>query len=128
MNESLKEHGLRLTPQRIELLKVLEKIGRHHPSFSEVYETVKRKYANVSQSTILNNLTAMVDIGLIQRFSYNGETRYELNPEPHVNFVDSSGVILDIENADITRQITKLLELINSSTGVKTKRILILAE
>jgi len=89
---------------------------------------VKRKYANVSQSTILNNLTVMVDIGLIQRFSYNGETRYELNPEPHVNFVDSSGVILDIENADITRLVTKLLELINGSTGVKTKRILILVE
>ncbi len=128
MNESLKEHGLRLTPQRVELLKVLEKMGRHHPSFSEVCENVKKKYANVSESTILNNLTVMVDIGLIQRFSYNGETRYELNPEPHVNFVDSSGVILDIENPDITRLVTKLLELINTSTGVKTKRILILAE
>lgn len=128
MNESLKEHGLRLTPQRVELVKVLEKMGRHHPSFSEVCETVRKKYANVSESTILKNLTAMVDIGLIQRFSYNGETRYELNPEPHVNFIDSSGVILDIENAEITRLLTKLLELINSSTGVKTKRMLILAE
>jgi hypothetical protein len=45
-----------------------------------------------------------------------------------VNFVDSSGVILDIENPDITRLVGKLLELINISTGVKTKRILILAE
>jgi Fur family transcriptional regulator, peroxide stress response regulator len=128
VTETLKQLGLRLTPQRIELLKVLEKLGHTHPSFSEIYETVKKRYSNVSESTILKNLTALGEIGMVQRFSYNGETRFELNPRPHVNFVDSTGAIVDVESPEVTRLVVRLAELVNSSTGVKTKHILILAE
>ncbi len=117
-----------MTPQRLELVRILEKIGPKHPSFSEVCDAMKRRHANVSRSTVLKNLNEMVELGLISSFSYGGETHYELSSHPHVNLVDSNGKIVDIEDEDIRQLMLKLMELVNRRAGVKTKHILVMAD
>jgi Fe2+ or Zn2+ uptake regulation protein len=126
--ELLKKHGLRLTPQRLELAKILEKLGPKHPSFSEICEAMKRKHSNVSRSTVLKNLNEMVGLGLISSFSYGGETRYEMNPDLHVNLVDSNGMILDLNDEEVKQLMLRLVDLVSRRAGVKTKHILVIAE
>lgn len=126
--ELLKKNGLRLTPQRLELVRILEKMGRKHPSFSEICDAMRRRHANVSRSTVLRNLNEMVEMGLISSFSYGGETRYELSSNPHVNLVNPDGAILDIEDEDIRQLMLKLMELVNRHAGVNAKHIVIMAE
>jgi len=126
--ELLKKHGLRLTPQRIELVRTLEKLGLKHPSFSDICEAMKKRQSNVSSSTVLKNLNEMVELGFISSFSYDGETHYETNPDLHVNLVDSSGTILDVNDEEVKQAMLKLVDLVGRRAGVKTRHILVIAD
>jgi len=128
VNERLRQKGLRLTPQRIELLKTLEEIGKCHPSFSEVYHEVRKKLPSVSQSTILKNMTVFEEVGIVQSFSFKGETHYELNVSLHVNFVDSKGKIVDIESDEIEGLLNQLVSLVKKQTGGSMKKLLVVIE
>lgn len=128
MNDRLRQKGLRLTPQRIELLKVLEEKGSQHPSFSEVYHEVRERLPTMSQSTILKNMTVFEELGIVQSFSFKGEKHYELNPSLHVNFVDSKGKIVDIESEEIEGLLKQLIILIRKQTGDSIEKLLVMIE
>ncbi|MEM3594389.1 MAG: transcriptional repressor, partial [Candidatus Jordarchaeaceae archaeon] len=113
MEKKLKKHGMKITPQRLELIKILEEVGTRHPSFNEVYNAIKSKYPNISRSTLFNNLKTLVALDLIRSFNYGGETRYELNLELHVNVIDSNGTIRDIENEEIRKHLMEIVKIIN---------------
>jgi Fe2+ or Zn2+ uptake regulation protein len=128
MEERLRRTGLRFTPQRLELLGVLEKHGKDHPSFSEVYEAVRTKHQNISQSTVLKNMTTFEEIGIVRSFSFKGETHYELNPNPHVNFIDARGKIVDIESKEIKKTLNALIDTIKREAGIDAKKLLVIIE
>ena len=128
MSERLRQKGLRLTPQRIELLKVLEEKGKQHLSFSEVYHEMRKKLPSVSQSTILKNMTVFEEVGLVQSFSFKGETHYELNPSLHVNFVDNKGKIVDVESEEIEDLLNQLIRLIRKQTSGSMKKLIVIIE
>jgi Fur family peroxide stress response transcriptional regulator len=128
MEERLRRTGLRVTPQRLELLRVLEKHGKQHPSFSEVYEAVQTKHQSVSQSTVLKNMITFEEIGIVRSFSFKGETHYELNPNPHVNFIDTRGKIVDIESMEIKKTLDALINIIKGETGIDAKKLLVIIE
>lgn len=127
MKEKLKKHGLRVTPQRLELIRILKEQGRHHPSFNDICNAIKSKYPNISRSTILNNLKEMTKLDLISSFSHKGETRYEMNPELHINLVEPDGTIKDIKDEEILKHLDKIVRLINEKER-PIKSLLILAE
>jgi Fur family peroxide stress response transcriptional regulator len=112
MENQLKKHGMKITPQRLELIKILGEIGEYHPSFNQVYSSMKGRYPNISRSTVFNNLKTMVSLELIKSFNYGGETRYETNPELHVNAVEPDGRIRDIKNDEIKMHLEEIVKLI----------------
>lgn len=124
----LRKHGLRLTPQRAAILTILESKGKLHPSFSEICEEVKARHPNVSQSTVLKNLATFEEIGIARSFSFQGETHYELNTAPHVNFVDKEGRITDIEDEKVRKILDELIETIEKRTGIDTGNLLVMME
>lgn len=126
--ELLRKNRLRRTPQRLELLKVLESKRGYHPSFSEIYEEVKKNLQSVSQSTILKNLSTFEELGTVRSFSFKGETRYELNPTPHVNLAKSNGEIVDVEGEGITKALDNLVKAIEEGTGIDAENLLIIVE
>ncbi|KXH71135.1 MAG: hypothetical protein AM326_12020 [Candidatus Thorarchaeota archaeon SMTZ-45] len=128
MEERLRESGLRITPQRLELLRVLEKHGKDHPSFSQVYEAVRTRLQSVSQSTVLKNMATFEDMGIVRSFSFRGETHYELNPKPHVNLIDATGKIVDIEGGEIKKVLNELIDTIKREAGIETKTLLVMVE
>lgn len=103
----LKERGYRLTPQRMEVLKlVLEKLERReHPTFNDILNEVKSKMPSISASTVYNILKLLEDNGVLISFEHNGRTYYD-KVEPHINVVciDDNKVI-DIHNDRVLEEL-----------------------
>lgn len=103
----MREKGYRLTPQRIEVVKlVLEKLERkEHPSFNDILNEVKSRMPSISASTVYNILKLLEDNGVIVSFEHNGRTYYD-KVEPHINVVCAdTGKVLDIYNEKILEEL-----------------------
>ncbi|MHA1223105.1 MAG: Fur family transcriptional regulator [Candidatus Heimdallarchaeaceae archaeon] len=102
----LKKKGYKLTPQRIEIVKILQQEEKTHPSLNHLYSLVKERLTTVSFSTLYNTISTLEEMGLIRLFTLQGETRVELNDTEHINIIDSStGRIVDIEDKELVGQI-----------------------
>ena len=85
--EQISHSGLRLTPQRREVLDVLLK-KRDHPTATEVFMRVKKHRASISLATVYNCLETLVDCGLVRQVNVDREpTRYCPNLEEHGHFI-----------------------------------------
>ncbi len=117
MAEKLKMKGYRLTPQRLEIMKVIEKYEGKHPALKELMEEVKKTMPTVSFSTLYNTMMKFEETGLIYLFTVGGETRVETEIKPHINIIDrKSGRINDLYDKNLIKNIEK---------KVKDKNILV---
>ncbi len=83
----LEEHGVRITPQREEILRYLAQT-RSHPTAYEVYEAVRAVFPRVARATVYNTLNLMVRLGLlIELKREEGAVRYETDLSPHINLI-----------------------------------------
>lgn len=117
----LKERGYRLTPQRIEVIKlVLDKLEKkEHPSFNDILNEVKSKMPSISASTVYNILKLLEDNGVVLSFEHNGRTYYD-KVEPHINVICiDNGKVIDVYN-------DKVLEDLKSS-GISPVSIVVKA-
>jgi Fe2+ or Zn2+ uptake regulation protein len=91
------ERGLRMTPQRVMLLRVLSQT-RTHPTADEVYRRVRRHLPSVSHATVYRNLQELVRARLIATLERAGAAvQYDANPDDHHHFVCSQcGRVSDI--------------------------------
>lgn len=128
MEEKFRRYGIKITPQRLELIKKLKELEKCHPSFNDVYKAVKATHPNVSKSTVHENLKLLDELGIIKSFHYKGEIRYEMNLEPHVNLAEPNGKIIDIKNEKIKKHLVKIERIIKEDEGIKIKTLLLLVE
>lgn len=82
----LAEQGYRVTPQRIAIYEALL-ASKRHPSAEELYHIVRETYPMISPATVYNTLQLLVRLGLASETGFPGETRYDGNPEAHVNIL-----------------------------------------
>ena len=83
----LEQHGVRITPQRQEILRYLAG-ARTHPTASEVYAAVRAVFPRVARATVYNTLNLMVQLGLISELKRDeGAVRYETDLSPHINLI-----------------------------------------
>lgn len=128
MEEKFREYGIKITPQRLELIKKLKELKKYHPSFNDIYKSIKATHPNISRSTVHENLKLLVELGIIRSFHYNGEIRYEMNFEPHINLVESDGKIRDIKNDKIEKYLAEIGRILNDEEKIKYKTIMIIVE
>lgn len=128
MEEKLKEKNIKITLQRIELIRTLEELKDVHPSFNEVYKSIQSTHPSVSRSTVHENLKLLVELGIIKSFHYKGEIRYEMNLEPHVNLADSNGVIKDITNDKILKHVEEIVKIMKEDEKKDITALLVLME
>ncbi|NJE61138.1 Fur family transcriptional regulator [Thermococcus sp. 21S7] len=102
----LKESGYKLTPQRLKLMEILDRIGNEHPSLTDVLREIKAEFPTMSFSTLYSNVLTLKELGLLELFSLDGETRVELNTEPHINLI-SGGKVIDFNDPEIIERIRK---------------------
>ncbi len=82
--EVLRKKGHKVTPQRIELFRVIK--SSKHPTAEEIYQLVKKDYPTVSPATVYKTIELLRGMGEIQEISVvDGKIRYETNMTPHVN-------------------------------------------
>ncbi|MFW2691866.1 peroxide-responsive transcriptional repressor PerR, partial [Staphylococcus aureus] len=66
---SLRQAGIRITPQRQAILRYL--ISSHtHPTADEIYQALSPDFPNISVATIYNNLRVFKDIGIVKELTY----------------------------------------------------------
>ncbi len=121
--EFLRQKGLKVTPQRLAVLKLLSKGG--HFTGEQIYDEIKRVEPSISLSTVYNALEALEEAGLINSFEANGVTWYELRKEPHINVIclDTNEII------DINTKLDTLYEILkNQGINVKAVNVVAYAE
>ena len=113
---ALRKAGYKLTPQRLKLIEILEDIGSEHPALTEVLGRVRKEFPTMSFSTLYSNVLTLKKLGLIEVFSLNGETRVELNINPHINLIFSD-TIVDLDAPEIImmieNKVKKNVKLVN---------------
>ncbi|NHM26848.1 transcriptional repressor [Desulfofundulus sp. TPOSR] len=82
----LKAQGVRLTPQRQEVLRILieEADGEEHLSAEEIWRLVQKRYASVSFDTIYRTLHLLIRCGLASELDFSdGCRRFEFAGNGH---------------------------------------------
>ncbi len=106
----LKEHKLKATPQRMAILKVLDK--HTHPNIDELYEEIKQDYPSVSLATVYKNVSTLKEIGLVAEVNMpNSKMRYDIYLEPHIHVIcNNCQNVLDIPRCDDLNLYQKSIE------------------
>ena len=94
----LKENQIKVTPQRLEILKYLDE-NRTHPTVDEIYNELKEKNPALSKTTVYNSVDILRENGLIQSITISGsELRYDFKHGMHHHFLcNICGEIIDID-------------------------------
>ena len=94
----MKEKGLKLTHQRLEIIDILAR-EKSHPSASAILAEARKKAPTISLSTVYYTLDAMKRAGLIRELEFNDrDSRYEGDISDHVNLIcRSCGKIEDFQ-------------------------------
>ena len=85
-SQLLKEHRLKVTPQRLKIVSMIERHG--HINIEELYRQMREEFPSVSLATIYKNINQMVENGLVQEVKLpTQKSVYELVKEPHLHMV-----------------------------------------
>jgi len=96
--ELLKNNNLKITHQRLEILKYLD-THMTHPTADEIFSELKKKNPALSKTTIYNALETLQKNNLVQNLTISSsEQRYEIKEKMHHHFLcNKCGKIVDIE-------------------------------
>lgn len=86
LTQALKQAGLRLTPQRLAICRLLAETDTH-PTALQIYQALKPQYPSLSPATVYNTLDTLMQLGLVNALGHagDGEVHYDADTEPHIN-------------------------------------------
>jgi Fur family peroxide stress response transcriptional regulator len=95
---ALKKSDFRLTPQRVELVRLIA-ASEGHPSARQLYTSIKRQFPTISQATVYKTLALLKEMNQVQEIDLHDDSHYDGNrPEPHPHLVCvKCGKIIDGE-------------------------------
>lgn len=104
-HDIIARNGLRITSQRLALLKVLIE-SDDHPDATELYRRLRASDASISLATVYRNLSSLEKAGVAERHYFEGHgARYESTiTEHHDHIVDlDSDEVIEFQSEDIER-------------------------
>jgi Fur family peroxide stress response transcriptional regulator len=109
MIDLLKEHAFRLTPQRMELVRLIA-LSEGHPSAAQLFATIKQKFPTMSQATVYKTLTLLKEMNQVMEIDLHGDSHYDGHrPTAHPHLICTKcNLIMDAEMEIDTRQLRKL--------------------
>jgi Fur family peroxide stress response transcriptional regulator len=98
MLASLRASGLKLTPQRLAIVRELA-ADETHPTAQELFERLRATQPTMSFATVYNTLDSLAAAGLCAALSLSpGPARFDPNMAPHHHAVcDRCGLVRDVE-------------------------------
>jgi Fe2+ or Zn2+ uptake regulation protein len=95
----LKRAGLRLTPQRLAIVRELEG-DESHPTAQELFERLRPSFPTMSFATVYNTLDTLAKLRLVGALKHGAAVRYDPNLEPHHHAIcDRCGEVVDLPAA-----------------------------
>jgi Fur family peroxide stress response transcriptional regulator len=96
MLASLKRAGLKLTPQRMAIVRELAE-DLTHPTAQELFERLQPAFPTMSFATVYNTLDALAKLGLVGSLRLGGAVRFDPNTTLHHHAVcDACGSVVDL--------------------------------
>jgi Fur family peroxide stress response transcriptional regulator len=99
-----REHGIKATHQRVEIMRVLAST-EEHPDAESVYRRVQKHIPTISLDTVYRTLRLLEDNDIISRVgSMKDRARFDANKERHHHFVCSEcGLVRDFYSEELNR-------------------------
>ena len=116
----LETSPLKVTDQRIAMIKLLFKNGAAHFTADDIYEEVNKKKIKISLATIYNCLNQFKEFGIIKAIKVSSDKIYfDTNlKEHHHFFCVKSAKLIDVENSEV-----KISKLPKIPRGKKLKSV-----
>lgn len=97
MLAQLREAGLKLTPQRIAIIRELAG-DPTHPTAQDLFDRLRPELPTMSFATVYNTLSTLANAGLCEaRFIVRGPARFDPNTAAHDHAVcDGCGRVMDV--------------------------------
>ena len=110
--EQLKEHQLKITPQRMAILEEIEVAG--HIDVDHLYEILLMSFPSISLATVYKNVNQMYELKILEVIKVpNHKLQYEISKEPHIHLAcDTCGSVIDMEQC-----IDELMESAETESG-----------
>lgn len=123
IQHKLNEKGLKVTHQRIAILKSLCKL-MNHPTAEEIYNDLRPEYPSISLATVYKTLGTFVENGLLKIVeTESGKTRYDHELDRHFHiFNQETGEIKDYYDSRLTELLDEYFEE-NCLPGIDIKDI-----
>ncbi len=85
--KSFRDKGLKITPQRLAIFKILEN-NNSHPSAEQIYHNLKRGYPTISLATVYKTLEILEEMGEVKLLKINYDRkRYDPDCSPHHHLI-----------------------------------------
>ena len=106
--QRLRDNGLKVTPQRLAILKILAK-SEGHPSVEDIHVQITKDFPTMSLATVYKNISLLKSLGEVLELSLpDGSNRYDGNkphPHPHVICITCQKIVdLDLHDLDNMKQ------------------------
>ena len=101
--QTLRRAGLRLTPQRLAICRLLATTDRH-PTAQMIYDELHPEYPSLSLATVYNTLDVLVQLNMIHVLGSAGDDaeHYDGNTDPHINLACvSCHRVIDLESPHV---------------------------
>ncbi len=83
----LKERDFRLTPQRMELVRLIA-VSEGHPSAAQLYTQILEKFPTMSQATVYKTLALLKEMNQILEIDLRDDSHYDGNrPDAHPHLI-----------------------------------------
>jgi Fur family peroxide stress response transcriptional regulator len=84
---ALKEQEFRLTPQRVELVRLIA-VSEGHPSVNQLYTKIKRQFPTISLATVYKTISLLKEINQVLEIDLRNDSHYDGNrPQPHSHLI-----------------------------------------
>jgi len=111
LTEGLKAAGLRLTPQRVAICKILEE-SKDHPTALMIYHQLLPQFPTLSLATVYKTLNVLKSMGLVHALgdAGDGAEHFDADLTPHINLVCTKcHRVVDFDEARI-QEIQRVVE------------------
>ena len=106
--QKLRDHGHKITPQRLAIVGILAK-SHGHPSAEDIYDLIKGDFPTMSLATVYRNILLIKSFGEVLELGFpDGSNRYDGNkphPHPHVICIRCKKIVdPDLDSMDIMKK------------------------
>jgi Fur family peroxide stress response transcriptional regulator len=123
MLRDLKRRGLKMTPQRIAIVRLFASDDTH-PTAQTLYDRLHAEFPSMSFATVYNTLDALAAAGLSGTLRLGSAARFDPNTDPHHHVVcDRCSAVRDIPSSGAAPSAATLRRLRRASPGFAVRAV-----